>query len=92
MIKRTPPQRRAAGKTMIPKRPAPSRSEAPAPTGDPLLRLKQVLEQIPQSPATIYRKIAEGTFPPGFKIGKNSRAWRQSSIDLYKAEREAAAE
>ena len=80
----------AAGKTKIPERPSPPRLAVVA--GDPLLRLPQVREQIPLSRATIYRKIAEGKFPSGFKLGPNSRAWRQSSIDRYKAEREAAAQ
>ena len=83
MVKRTP--RRKARK------PGAARPVA-APQGDPLLRLKQVKKQIPYSSATIYRKIAEGKFPPGFKLGPNSRAWFQSTIDRWKAEREAAAE
>ena len=72
-------------------RPAAVRRAA-APQGDPLLRMPQLREQIPHSPATIYRKIAEGKFPPGFKIGPNSRAWRQSTIDRHNAELEAADE
>ena len=92
MTKCTPPQRRATGKTKIPKRPAPSRSVAAAVKGDRILRMPQVRDRVPWSPATIYRKMADGTFPKGVKLGPNSRGWTESSIDRWIAEREAAAE
>ncbi len=73
------------------KAPSPAR-RAPSVKGDRILRMPQVRERVPWSPATIYRKMADGTFPKGVKLGPNSRGWTESSIDRWIAEREAAAE
>ena len=83
MAKRTP-QRKA-------RKPGAARPVA-AVKGDRILRMPQVRERVPWSPATIYRKMADGTFPKGVKLGPNSRGWTESSIDRWIAEREAAAE
>lgn len=48
-----------------------------------LLRLKEVLELIPLSRATIYRRIADGTFPKALKIGERARAWKFTDIERY---------
>lgn len=41
-----------------------------------LLRLSELLKLIPLSRATLYRRMAEGTFPKALKIGERSIAWR----------------
>jgi prophage regulatory protein len=38
------------------------------------------------SRSTIYRKIAEGTFPPQIKISINGTGWRESDIDRWVAD------
>ena len=40
---------------------------------------------------TLVRWIDGGTFPPGIKLGPNSRAWTEESIAEWLAERERAA-
>lgn len=37
------------------------------------------------SRSTIYRKIAEGTFPPRIKISVNGAGWRESDINRWVA-------
>ncbi len=48
-----------------------------------LLRLKEVLQLIPLSRATIYRKMAAGSFPKALKIGERTIAWRYTDIAKY---------
>ena len=43
---------------------------------DRIVRLKTVLARTGLSRSTIYRKIAEGTFPPRIKISVNGAGWR----------------
>jgi predicted DNA-binding transcriptional regulator AlpA len=39
---------------------------------------------------TLQRWIDNGSFPPGIKIGPNTRAWTEESIAEWLASREAA--
>ena len=39
------------------------------------------------SRSEIYRQIADGTFPPGFMIARNCRAWFEHTIDHWLLER-----
>jgi prophage regulatory protein len=48
---------------------------------DRIVRLKTVLAGTALSRSTIYRKIAEGTFPPRIKISVNGAGGRESDID-----------
>ena len=48
-----------------------------------LLRIKQVTAQVPLSTSTIYRKIADGTFPAPVKIAERVSVWRQSDVDAW---------
>ncbi len=32
---------------------------------------------------TLYRWIAEGRFPPGVKLGPNTRAWTEDEIEAW---------
>jgi prophage regulatory protein len=53
---------------------------------DRIVRLKTVLARTGLSRSTIYRKIAEGTFPPQLKISINGAGWRESDIDRWIAD------
>ena len=48
---------------------------------DRIVRLKTVLARTGLSRSTIYRKIAEGTFPPQLKISANGAGWKESDIN-----------
>lgn len=39
------------------------------------------------SRSLIYREIDEGTFPPGFLVARNTRAWFEHEIDNWLLER-----
>jgi prophage regulatory protein len=52
---------------------------------DRIVRLKSVLARTGLSRSTIYRKIAEGTFPAQIRISTNGAGWRQSDIDRWVA-------
>jgi len=53
---------------------------------DRIVRLKTVLARTGLSRSTIYRKIAEGTFPAQLKISTNGAGWRESDIDRWVAD------
>ena len=53
---------------------------------DRIVRLKTVLARTALSRSTIYRKIAEGTFPPQIRISVNGAGWRESDIDRWIAD------
>jgi prophage regulatory protein len=55
-----------------------------------LLRQPKVLERVPWSPTTLWRKVRAGDFPPPIRLGKNSIAWRESDVEKWIAEREHA--
>jgi prophage regulatory protein len=51
-----------------------------------IIRLKTVLARTGLSRSTIYRKIAEGTFPPQLKISIHGAGWRESDINHWIAD------
>ena len=53
---------------------------------DRIVRLKTVLARTGLSRSTIYRKIAEGTFPAQIKISTNGAGWRESDINRWIAD------
>ncbi|QCL96595.1 helix-turn-helix transcriptional regulator [Agrobacterium tumefaciens] len=53
------------------------------PVPDRIIRLNTVLSRTGLSRSTIYRKIAEGTFPPQFKISINGAGWHESEINRW---------
>ncbi len=53
------------------------------PASDRIIRLKTVLARTALSRSTIYRKIAEGTFPAQIRISVNGAGWRESDIDRW---------
>ena len=50
---------------------------------DRIVRLKTVLARTALSRSTLYRKIAEGTFPAQIRISVNGAGWRESDIDRW---------
>jgi prophage regulatory protein len=53
---------------------------------DRIIRLRTVLSRTGLSRSTIYRKIAEGTFPPQIKISVNGSGWHESDINRWIAD------
>lgn len=53
---------------------------------DRIIRLKTVLSRTGLSRSTLYRKIAEGSFPPQIKISIHGTGWRESAIELWIAD------
>lgn len=52
---------------------------------DRIIRLNTVLVRTGLSRSTIYRKIAEGTFPPQLRISIHGAGWRESDINRWVA-------
>ncbi len=42
---------------------------------------------LPASPATIWRKVKDGTFPEPVKLGERITAWRMEDIEAWLAAR-----
>ncbi|MER9771215.1 AlpA family phage regulatory protein [Mesorhizobium sp. M0220] len=53
------------------------------PEPDRIIRLKTVLVRTGLSRSTIYRKIAEGTFPAQIRISVNGAGWHESDINRW---------
>jgi prophage regulatory protein len=53
---------------------------------DRIIRLRTVLARTGLSRSTIYRKIADGTFPPQIKISINGSGWHESDINRWIAD------
>jgi prophage regulatory protein len=53
---------------------------------DRIIRLKTVLTRTGLSRSTLYRKIAEGTFPAQIKISTNGAGWREADINRWIAD------
>jgi prophage regulatory protein len=50
---------------------------------DRIIRLKTVVSRTGLSRSTLYRKIAEGTFPAQLRISIHGAGWRESDIDRW---------
>ena len=50
---------------------------------DRIIRLRTVLERTGLSRSTVYRKIAEGTFPSQVRISVHGAGWRESAINRW---------
>ncbi len=48
-----------------------------------VLGIDRVEAKTDLSRTTIYRKIKEGEFPPGFKISRKRRVWEETDIDNW---------
>ena len=53
---------------------------------DRIIRFDTVRARTGLSRSTIYRKIAEGTFPAQLKISANGAGWRESDINRWIAD------
>jgi prophage regulatory protein len=53
------------------------------PAPDRIIRLKTVVNRTGLSRSTIYRKIAERTFPAQLRISIHGAGWRESDIDRW---------
>ncbi|MBZ9993154.1 helix-turn-helix transcriptional regulator [Mesorhizobium sp. BH1-1-4] len=53
---------------------------------DRIIRLRTVLDRTGLSRSTLYRKIAEGTFPAQLKISVNGAGWRETDINRWIAD------
>ena len=51
-----------------------------------IIRLKTVLARTGLSRSTMYRKIAEGTFPCQIKISVHGAGWRESAVNRWIAD------
>ena len=56
------------------------------PEPDRIIRLRTVLARTGLSRSTIYRKIAEGTFPAQLRISVNGAGWHESDINRWVAD------
>jgi prophage regulatory protein len=52
-------------------------------TEERLLRLRDVKQKTGLGTSTIYRRMADGTFPIPRKLGPNTVRWLQSEIDAW---------
>jgi prophage regulatory protein len=56
------------------------------PNIDRIIRLKTVLDRTGLSRSTIYRKIAEGTFPRQVPISIHGAGWHESAVNRWVAD------
>ena len=57
--------------------------EEVVPEADRIIRLKTVLDRTGLSRSTLYRKVAEGTFPRQLRIAARCAGWRESAVDAW---------
>jgi predicted DNA-binding transcriptional regulator AlpA len=57
-------------------------------TGKRFFRIRQVIDATGLSRTTIYRKIAEGSFPPQIKLGDRAVGWKDSDVYAWMDQRE----
>lgn len=60
--------------------------ERPVPNLEKIIRIKAVLARTGLSRSTLYRKIAEGTFPCQVKISIHGAGWRESAVNRWIAD------
>jgi prophage regulatory protein len=53
------------------------------PNPDRIIRLRTVLDRTGLSRSTVYRKIAEGTFPSQLRISVNGAGWSEAEINRW---------
>ena len=53
---------------------------------DRLLTAKEVTKMVGIAPATLYRLVKKGQFPPGLTMGSTCRRWRRSQVWEYVAQ------
>ena len=55
------------------------------PQPDRIIRLRTVIDRTGLSRSTIYRKIAEGTFPAQIKLSIHGTGWHESAVNAWVA-------
>ncbi len=50
---------------------------------DRIIRLKTVLSRTGLSRSTVYRKIADGTFPRQVQISIHGKGWHESAVNRW---------
>lgn len=55
-------------------------------SNDKIIRIKTVLARTGLSRSTLYRKIAEGTFPSQVRISVHGAGWRESAVNRWIAD------
>ncbi len=60
-------------------------SQSSEPKPDRIMRLPQVKDATGLSKTTIYRRMADGQFPPKIRLGENSTGWWESDIMKWQA-------
>lgn len=53
---------------------------------DRIIRMKTVLARTGLSRSTLYRKIADGTFPRQLSISVHGAGWRESAVNRWIAD------
>lgn len=53
---------------------------------DKIIRIKTVLARTGLSRTTLYRKMAEGTFPAQVKISIHGAGWHESAVNCWIAD------
>lgn len=48
-----------------------------------ILRTKKVLDRIGMSRTSLWRKVRDGEFPPGIKLGPNSIGWKEEVVEEW---------
>ena len=56
------------------------------PEPDRILRIQAVLDRTGLRRSTLYRKIAEGSFPHQVKISQNGCGWKESAVNRWIAD------
>jgi len=56
------------------------------PNTERIIRLKTVLQRTGLSRSTLYRKIADGSFPSQVRISIHGAGWRESSVNRWIAD------
>ena len=57
--------------------------ERPMSNPEKIIRLKTVLARTGLSRSTMYRKIADGTFPPQVRISVHGTGWHESELNRW---------
>lgn len=60
--------------------------KGPVSQREKIIRLKTVLLRTGLSRSTLYRKIADGTFPRQLPISINGAGWHESAVDRWIAD------
>lgn len=53
-------------------------------------RIREVMARTGMGRSSIYRRVAEGTFPRPINVGPNTVAWLESELDRWMDEQVAA--